>query len=356
MQDAMYTTELLSELSFLRYNKLIAPRLVLRIRQQIMQGDYDGANISLDRIFDRYQIDRGAAKGFVDNFKDPSDKILFETDQSNLKGDENDESDEKDENIEFKYEFLDSDFNERNQINSKYFQEVKVLKKDIEIAQQQINIFRSRFRAERFESKKKSDALAEKNEEYQSLKSKYDKLTSELQQQRIEDKIPQYVADVSQKLDDDDTLFMGKSQRWSRTGILLSLIAVFIAMYTFKSGIDTLSKNENIGYVTLLFVFFRGFLAIGILSWVAYLCFNMSSSYIHESILRKDRQHALSFGRLFLQIYGDTATKDDAIEVFKDWNRSGDSAFSKRNTSPPNLFKIIDVLKKSDSNAKSEVE
>lgn len=352
MQDAMYTTELLSELSFLRYNKLIDYRLISRIRNQIMQGDFNSANVNLDRIFNRYKIDRSSAKGFIDNFKDSSDIKFSEEDTPPLKGDDNDDND--DENIEFV--LSGSDFNERNLLNSKYFNEINTLKKDIETARREINIFRDRFRAEKFESKKKSEELAEKNEEYLSLKTKYEKLTSEVQQQRIEDKIPQYVADVSKKLDDDDTLFMGKSQRWSRTGILLSLIAVFIAMYTFKSGIDTLTKNENIGYVTLLFVFFRGFLAIGILSWVAYLCFNMSSSYIHESILRKDRQHALSFGRLFLQIYGDTATKDDAIEVFKDWNRSGDSAFSKRNTSPPNLFKVLDALKNSNSSTKSEPE
>ncbi|PWC18258.1 hypothetical protein DDT56_04940 [Brenneria corticis] len=71
----------------------------------------------------------------------------------------------------------------------------------------------------------------------------------------------------------------------------------------------------------------------------------MSSSYIHESILRKDRQHALSFGRLFLQIYGDMATKAEAIEVFKDWNRTGNSAFSKKISSPPNIKELINSIK-----------
>ncbi|HED0390782.1 TPA: hypothetical protein R4I55_000258 [Yersinia enterocolitica] len=57
---------------------------------------------------------------------------------------------------------------------------------------------------------------------------------------------------------------------------------------------------------------------------------------------RKDRQHALSFGRLFLQIYGSSAEKKETIEVFKDWNMSGDSAFSKAADTPPNF---LDTLK-----------
>ncbi|EKN3739697.1 TPA: hypothetical protein U5E00_000073 [Yersinia enterocolitica] len=56
---------------------------------------------------------------------------------------------------------------------------------------------------------------------------------------------------------------------------------------------------------------------------------------------RKDRQHALSFGQLFLQIYGSSATKEDAMLVFKDWNMSGDSAFSKAADTPPNILEAL---------------
>ena len=43
------------------------------------------------------------------------------------------------------------------------------------------------------------------------------------------------------------------------------------------------------------------------------------------------------FGKIFLQIYGSTATKEDAINVFKDWNMSGDSAFSEPTEQPPGV-------------------
>ncbi|MNL72346.1 hypothetical protein D3C87_1976430 [compost metagenome] len=50
------------------------------------------------------------------------------------------------------------------------------------------------------------------------------------------------------------------------------------------------------------------------------------------------------FGEVFLQIYGSTATKQDAIDVFKDWNMSANSAFSDKTQQPPSLFNIIGSL------------
>ncbi|APW90867.1 hypothetical protein AWN63_17930 [Klebsiella variicola] len=51
------------------------------------------------------------------------------------------------------------------------------------------------------------------------------------------------------------------------------------------------------------------------------------------------------FGQVFLQIYGSTATKEDAVNVFKDWNMSGDSAFSDQTEQPPGVQSIISTLK-----------
>ncbi|RSB30712.1 hypothetical protein EGK68_11750 [Enterobacter cloacae] len=55
------------------------------------------------------------------------------------------------------------------------------------------------------------------------------------------------------------------------------------------------------------------------------------------------------FGQVYLQIYGTTASKEDAILVFKDWNMSGDSAFSGQTEQPPNALSFI-------SNAKEKLK
>ncbi|HCM9225247.1 TPA: hypothetical protein N5N97_001412 [Enterobacter bugandensis] len=51
------------------------------------------------------------------------------------------------------------------------------------------------------------------------------------------------------------------------------------------------------------------------------------------------------FGQVFLQIYGSTATKEDAVLVFKDWNMSGDSAFSDHTDQPPGITTLFETAK-----------
>lgn len=166
-------------------------------------------------------------------------------------------------------------------------------------------------------------------------------LKARSQQQKIDEKIPSYVSKVSGKLDKDDLFFTNMARNWSILGIIVTFLAVAAAFYTFSQGTHLLTNNEQIKWVSILYIFIRGTLGIGLLSWLALVCFSNSRNYTHESIRRKDRQHALSFGQLFLQIYGSSATKEDAMEVFKDWNMSGESSFSKGAETPPNMLQTV---------------
>ncbi|MHA7846187.1 hypothetical protein [Serratia sp. D1N4] len=170
-------------------------------------------------------------------------------------------------------------------------------------------------------------------------------LKNKFQQKRIDEKIPDYVIDVSQKLDDADIFFTRMSNYWSIGGILLAISAVISAFCTFIYGLEAISDLTKLTPTSIAYTFIRGGLGIALLSWISYICFSNSRNYTHESILRKDRQHALTFGRLFLQIYGSTATKEDAINVFKDWNMSGDTAFSNKSKMPPNPLKYLDSFR-----------
>ncbi|EEW6222079.1 TPA: hypothetical protein L3375_003581 [Escherichia coli] len=60
------------------------------------------------------------------------------------------------------------------------------------------------------------------------------------------------------------------------------------------------------------------------------------------------------FGQVFLQIYGSTATKEDAIQVFKDWNMSGDSAFSDQMDYPPSFQTLWSTAKEKIKPSHSE--
>ena len=51
------------------------------------------------------------------------------------------------------------------------------------------------------------------------------------------------------------------------------------------------------------------------------------------------------FVQIFLQMYGSTASKEDAINVFKEWNMSGDSAFSGKTEQPPSVHGLLAQIK-----------
>lgn len=180
-----------------------------------------------------------------------------------------------------------------------------------------------------------------KNEEIKKLNSQIEELRGKVQQNRIDEKIPGYVDGVKEKLDKDDDYFIKMSNRWAIAGGIAAAGAIVSAFVTFFINIDFKGLNAP----ELIYIFTRGLLGIALLSWLSYICFSNSKKYTHESIRRKDRQHALMFGKIFLQIYGSTASKEDAINVFKDWNMSGDSAFSDQTEQPPGFQSIITSVK-----------
>lgn len=178
-----------------------------------------------------------------------------------------------------------------------------------------------------------------------SLEKENNELKAQNQQSRIDKNISGYVESVKNKLNSDDDFFIKMSHIWSGCGALFCIGAIAAAFFTFISGIDTLLKNEELNSVSIFYLFTRGLLGIGLLSWLSYICFSNSRRYTHESIRRKDRQHALMFGQIFLQIFGGTASKEDAIHVFKDWNMSGDTAFSGKTEQPPSVYGLLTQIK-----------
>lgn len=166
-------------------------------------------------------------------------------------------------------------------------------------------------------------------------------LQSLVQQKRIDEKIPGYVNSVKSELSSDDNHFILMSKVWAGCGGLFGIAAVLASLLSLTITIDF----EKVKGFELFYSFTRGLLGISILSWLSFICLSNSKKYTHESIRRKDRRHALMFGQVFLQIYGSTATKEDAVLVFKDWNMSGDSAFSDHTDQPPGITTLFESAK-----------
>lgn len=257
MQDAMYADELRSQLSFLRYKNLVGYKFIQILMSMIDNYSFSEATDRLDEVFKRYNLEREKYKDFKDDFTNSDNSKPYSSE------DLTDNTSEQSDPEKVFNRYVSKDGPTRTVYETESSKEMELIKKDLMATRNELNRFRNRYREEKFQLEKKNEELFELTKEHQAISSKYEKLTSELQQKRIEDKIPEYVSDVSKKLDDDDNLFMDKSQRWSRTGIVLSLFATTIALYTFQTGIDLLSPNPNLGYVALIFVFLGASLLLG---------------------------------------------------------------------------------------------
>ncbi|WOZ76065.1 hypothetical protein [Kosakonia sacchari] len=229
--------------------------------------------------------------------------------------------------LEFKLEKARSAYESQHKITSS-------LEKDFIIASKKIEELSSQI-------KEKEAANVELWKQNHNLQSK-------IQQNKIDEKVPEYVKGVKAKLQQDDKDFTKMSLVWAISGIVFALFAIIAAFLTFFFKLDI--KGTTL--TELFYYYTRGLLGVALLSWLSYFCLTNSKKYTHEAIIRKDRQHALMFGEVFLQIYGSTATKQDAIDVFKDWNMSANSAFADKTQQPPSLFNMLGSLlnKKSAAN------
>ncbi|WP_435947683.1 hypothetical protein [Dryocola sp. BD586] len=232
-------------------------------------------------------------------------------------------------------------FNSNMEDNLILREEIDILRKKLHSAEK--NLVINEARTNNFES-----AIRDKDSQLEIFKTKVsqleasnNELLSRVQQERIDQKIPGYVENVKKDLSTDDDHFIFMSKIWAAIGGIFGVLAV---AFSFTSMYITIDFNTSKGF-ELFYLFTRGLIGISLLSWLSYICLSNSKKYTHESIRRKDRRHALMFGQVFLQIYGSTATKEDAVLVFKDWNMSGDSAFSDQTERPPSIQTLWEAAK-----------
>ncbi|AVF65947.1 TIR domain-containing protein [Vibrio sp. B513a] len=74
--------------------------------------------------------------------------------------------------------------------------------------------------------------------------------------------------------------------------------------------------------------------------------FLMSKIALDESMTLGERIHAISFGKIFIQMFSDEFTKDEMYKVFENWNTSPQNATERYKTDDydPNLLKVFKEL------------
>ncbi|NTU42048.1 MAG: toll/interleukin-1 receptor domain-containing protein [Nitrospirales bacterium] len=119
------------------------------------------------------------------------------------------------------------------------------------------------------------------------------------------------------------------------------------------------SPNSSLqDWPVLLILGIKSVVIVALLIASARYAFLLAKSYMCESLKNADRIHAISFGKFFLQAYGDNVDVKDVKEVFQHWNITATSAFSALDADgfDPKIveaiLRIADVVKKGEEKAK----
>lgn len=172
--------------------------------------------------------------------------------------------------------------------------------------------------------------------------------TEALKKKKIEEKVQsglsKYIEDVFENLKASE-----KRNRRLALGLylisIISLIATVLIAVLFYTRMDFNIANSKyiviFGIVSLCIII--------MLVSLSKLLFTLAKSFMVEAIRCSDRIHAISFGKFFLDAYGEEATHEEVLKAFSSWNiDNGSTSFRTQSGDDfdPKFSDILGGLKK----------
>lgn len=153
---------------------------------------------------------------------------------------------------------------------------------------------------------------------------------------QIESKSQKFVDSALQLLSKKEAKFHEISKNWSIVGASALVCGIGFAIYAMISSADQFHQASNAGIPYYLYSLFRGLIVVGLFGALSRYAFIISNSFMHESLKSGERLHAIKFGEFYLDAYGADAEWDQLKEAFENWNISGSSAFSRKESESMN--------------------
>lgn len=174
---------------------------------------------------------------------------------------------------------------------------------------------------------------------------------------QIERTAANYIEEAIQQLKEREDNLGSKANGWNVIG-WGSLVSGVVVAVVFV--VLTISGSEGTarGWPEFAFLSVKSLVIIALLVASAKYAFSLAKSYMTESLKNADRIHAISFGKFFLQAFGDNVDAKEVKEVFQHWNISNTSSFAELDSDnfDPKIVEAIlsvaDVVKKVDSKSK----
>jgi flagellar motor component MotA len=185
----------------------------------------------------------------------------------------------------------------------------------------------------------------ERNRAFREQESKIKKE----QAAKLEVSKTEFIKEAEEKLQNKESSFKLTANIWYTVGYVALVLGVVAAFYLINESFATSLNSINIALISI-----KGLVGIGLLVASSKYAFTLGKSYMNESLKNSDRLHAISFGKFYLQAYGDIVTPDDVKDVFQHWNINNDSAFKElaSNSFDPKILEsaisIASILSKNE--------
>lgn len=142
------------------------------------------------------------------------------------------------------------------------------------------------------------------------------------QASKLEVSKTEFIKEAEERLTKKEASLGLSANIWYGIGYGALILGVLAALLLIKESLG--GKVDTTGIILLSI---KGLIGVGLLVASSKYAFSLGKSYMNESLKNSDRLHAISFGKFYLQAYGDVVTPDDVKEVFQHWNIDKDSSF-----------------------------
>lgn len=167
---------------------------------------------------------------------------------------------------------------------------------------------------------------------------------------KIDENLSTYVSDAIDSLKLSREIFDDKSVKWEQYGFLSFVCAIIISLASVSFAVYyLLYAGVKLDWMVYTFLSLKMLIIILLVCAFSNYAYSISKAYVHESLIRVDREHAIRFGEMFLKIYGDRLEQAEVKSVFENWNFSSNSAFNiseSKKESLTDLNKSVDLISK----------
>lgn len=172
---------------------------------------------------------------------------------------------------------------------------------------------------------------------------------------KIKTHLSEFVKTAVEKLSERASNYAKNAKHWSITGVLAVILAIAASYFYMHNEITKEIVKNDISTNLLIYISAKGILLIGAILYVAKYSFFSARAYTHEAVKCEDREHAIRFGQLYLEIFGGTVERSEVIKIFENWNISNESAFAAQAEKEYMPYKeIIEKLTPQKNNEKTD--